>query len=285
MDNRKIKIGCGEWGFRDLPMSRHFEIASDFGFRSLEFGIGGGQTGRLPSETTKQHVIRFLEISKRHGIATPVCCLENDFTLPDQQAHTQMVSMTKTQMHAAAECGARKIRLFAGFTPVEEMSEAIWHQMITAFHELEPISQELGLSITIETHGRIAFDNGAAHHAHTVSTSPAAIARMKRELPLRIGFNYDPGNLKAVNPADPDCLLPLLNDRITYCHLKDWKKHGNGWLACAIGDDDLAYPRLLPEMTYDGLCMIEYEPTHDIEDGIRRSLDYLRRINMEIEFA
>ena len=42
-----IPIGVGEWGFRNLPMRDHFKIAKKFGFNWLEFGIGGGQPGRL----------------------------------------------------------------------------------------------------------------------------------------------------------------------------------------------------------------------------------------------
>ena len=45
---RRLRVGCGEWGFRNLPMADHFRIAASFGFRELEFGIGGGQPGRLP---------------------------------------------------------------------------------------------------------------------------------------------------------------------------------------------------------------------------------------------
>ena len=34
---RKIVVGCGEWGFREMPMERHFQIAHSFGFHYLEF--------------------------------------------------------------------------------------------------------------------------------------------------------------------------------------------------------------------------------------------------------
>ena len=34
-----MKVGCGEWGFRDLPMEDHFRIAQKFGFAYLESWI------------------------------------------------------------------------------------------------------------------------------------------------------------------------------------------------------------------------------------------------------
>ena len=51
-------VGCGEWGFREMPMEKHFEICRDFGFHWLEFGIGGGQTGRLPENPSQQDIDR-----------------------------------------------------------------------------------------------------------------------------------------------------------------------------------------------------------------------------------
>ena len=127
--------------------------------------------------------------------------------------------------------------------------------------------------------------DGAAHHVHTVSTDRSSVARLVRELPARVGFNFDPGNLKAVAPADKSFLVDLLNNRINYCHLKDWRHAGTGWLAGAPGDDDLDYGTLLPQLRYDGVYLIEYEPTADVEAGLQRSLDYFRRIGMELIFA
>jgi len=281
----RLKIGCGEWGFRELPMADHFRIAAQFGFRTLEFGLGGGQAGRLPAEPSAGEIAAFRALAAHHGIATPGCCLENDFTLPDPAAHAAMLAATLRQIRAAAACGARQVRLFAGFTPAAAMTPAVWDRMLAAFREADALCAGLGLAIATETHGRITLRDGAAHHEPTVSTDPAALARLLRELPPRVGFNWDPGNLKAVAPADRLCALPLLNGRITYSHLKDWRRQGAGWVACAIGDDDLDYGPLLRQARYDGVYLIEYEPTHDPEDGIRRSLAYLRRLGFELAFA
>lgn len=280
-----MKIGCGEWGFRELPMEEHFRIAQKFGFKTLEFGIGGDQVGRLPVVPSDREIADFVGLARLCGIVTPGCCLENDFTLPDPPAHEAMVASTLAQIRAAARCGAKQVRLFAGFTPVAQMTEAIWSRLLEAFRVADELCISLGLTIAIETHGQIQMRDGAAIHTHTVTTDPASLRRLLRDLPLRVGFNFDPGNLKAVAPGDKTYALPLLQGRINYCHLKDWRRVGAGWIAGAIGDDDLDYGPLLRAMTYDGVYLIEYEPTHDPEDGIQRSLDYLRRIGMELEFA
>ena len=99
-----------------------------------------------------------------------------------------------------------------------------------------------------------------------------------REVPPGVGFNWDPGNLKAADPADDRYAADLLAGRITYCHLKDWRRTaGDGWVACAPGDDAIDYGRLLPAAGFDGVYLIEYEPLEDTLDGLTRSLAYLRR--------
>lgn len=281
----RLKIGCGEWGFRELPMAEHFRIAAQFGFRTLEFGLGGGQTGRLPAEPTAGEIAEFRALALHHGIATPGCCLENDFTLPDPIAHATLVAATLRQIQAAAACGASQVRLFAGFTPAVAMTPEIWDRMLAAFRDADTLCEQLGLTIAVETHGRITMRDGAAIHEHTVSTDSSSLARLLRELPPRVGFNWDPGNLKAVAPDDRLCSLPLLDGRITYCHLKDWRRTGAGWTACAVGDDDLDYGSLLRQARYDGVYLIEYEPTHDPVNGLRRSLDALRRLGFELDFV
>jgi len=99
---------------------------------------------------------------------------------------------------------------------------------------------------------------------------------------MEIGINYDPGNIKAAEGNSSQLHLDLLNDRINYCHLKDWKRTGDGWEACGVGDDDLNYGKLLSQMDFQGVYLIEYEPLHDSCDGIRRTLESLDRSGLMV---
>ncbi len=280
----KLKVGCGEWGFRNLPIERHFEICRDFGFKHMEIGIGGPFPGRLPARLSLKDVDSFIAMRGKYAIETPFCCLENDFTLPAVSAHEANLSECLEQMRLAARLGCAYVRLFAGFTPYQGMTEAIWKRMLSAFEEAELLASELGVSIAIETHGKIDMVDGSAIHTHTVTTHRDGIRRLLDELPARIGFNYDPGNIKATDKDDKRYALDLLDERINYCHLKDWICKGPGFAAAAPGDDDLDYAALLPKMAFRGVCLIEYEPTEDVVDGIRRSLEYLKRsFDVELE--
>ena len=271
-------VGCGEWGFRNVAMEEHFRISRRFGFKFLEFGIGGGQPGRLPEEPTEADVAEFRELGERYGINTPFCCIENDFTLACGDEHDAMVAKVLAQVRSASACGATHVRLFAGFTPAAAMTEEIWGRVFAAFESCESLCSGLGIQIAIETHGAITeLGDGSAAHVETVTTDPDALARLSQELPPRVGFNYDAGNIKAARPDDPSYCLDAISDRINYCHMKDWTRTGEGWRAVAIGEDDMDWGALIEAMDFGGVHLIEYEPTGDVVDGIRRSLAYLDR--------
>ena len=280
-----MKVGCGEWGFRELEFERHIEIVRSFGFHTLEFGIGGDFPGRLSPAMSDQEIAAFHELKERSGISMPFACLENDFTLPDAKQHEQVLNRTLDQIDLAHRLGATHVRLFAGFTPVEEMTMDIWQRLITALESCSALTRKLGSTVAIETHGRITSYDGAAYHQHTATTDRSWLQRLVNLLPPGVRINYDPGNLKAVAPDDHTYNLDVVNPYINYCHLKDWRRRGGGWEAVAIGDSDLDYAKLLPQISFDGIFLIEYEPTADVEDGIRRSLSYLTKIGQQVELA
>lgn len=274
-----LTLGCGEWGFRNRPLADWIPLAASLGFRHLEFGIGGGWPGRLPDAPTTADVAAFRQLAERHHVTTRYCCLENDFTKPDADEHAAQLGRVLAQLPAAADCGAQLVRLFAGITHYDKMTEAIWGRLLQALEVCEQAASARGMSIAIETHGAIDhLPGGVAIHHHTVSTHRDGLTRLLRDMPAAIAFNYDPGNLKAADPTDRRYAFDLLTGRINYCHMKDWKRSGPGWLACAPGDDDLDYRALLPIPGYTGVYLIEYEPLDDTVDGIQRSLSYLRRV-------
>ena len=277
-------LGCGEWGFRNRPIPEYFNTATSLGFRHLEFGIGGGWPGRLPDAPTPSDVAAFRRLAEKHAVTTRYCCLENDFTRPDPAEHAAQLRTTLAQLPAAADCGAQFVRLFAGFTPADQITDEIWKRLLDALSTCAATAARHGLRIAIETHGAITkLPDGSLAHQHTVTTRRDWLARLVQEMPPEIGFNFDPGNLKAVDPADTRYAADLLANRILYCHLKDWRRAGAGagWLPCAPGDDPspeaIDYARLLPIPNFTGVYLIEYEPLEDTIDGLRRSLTYLRR--------
>ena len=276
-------IACGEWGLRELEMEDHFRFCEKFGFNFMEIGIGGDEKGRLSLDMDKAQVSTFLNMKNSYGIEAPYCMLENDFTFHDEEEHNKQVVSTINALHLAKKLNTKIVRLFAGFTPADELNESIWQRLLSALNDCQKICKELNLEIAVETHGKIVVKDNIFYHIQTVSTDRDCLKRLVKEMPEGIGFCYDPGNMRAVDPDDTRYGLDIINDRINYCHLKDWKTKGDGWYPAAPGDDSLDYSALLPKINYNGPYAIEYEPTEDVEDGFRRSIDYLKRIGQVIE--
>lgn len=273
-----MRLGLGEWGFRELPFEEHCRIAREMGFRYLELGIGGDFAGRLSRGMTEAEVRAVRDCVRDYGLTAPWVCLENDFTLDSAEEHRTMVERTREEIGLCRQLGATHVRLFAGFAPLSEMDETRWERMLAAFRDISGLCAPHGIAIAVETHGRLTALGGGFAHEHTVTTDWTSLQRLLAELPGNIGFNFDPGNLKPLADRPLREYARLLGERINYCHLKDWKRVGQAWAACGVGDDDLDWDELLQATTYDGVYLIEYEPVHDVADGIARSLAHLRRI-------
>lgn len=278
-----IDVGCGWWGFRELPFAAHLNVCSAVGFRTLEIGIGDEFAATFPMNTDEKWVDEAMSKAAQAGIKLSLATAENDFSLTDPQAHRQMLDHVLAVIDIARLFGVSHLRLFAGFTPAKDFTARLYEQVVDAFKLVNERCVEYGIAISIETHGKITWKGGVAHHENTISTDPYYLDRLMRDLPANIGFNYDPGNIKAVWPEESDCFVSILADRINYCHLKDWIARDGGWVAAAIGDGALDYSSLLPKIPYDGVYLIEYEPLRDLEDGIRRSLAYLERLGYVIK--
>jgi sugar phosphate isomerase/epimerase len=274
-------LGCGCSGLRELPLADQAALCERFGFKVLEFAIGlvfrgSLQLGSLPAEPSPSQIRDFHALLRRHHLAAPYCRLVNDFMLPDPAAHQAMLERTLRSLAYAARCGATHVRLFAGSTPWERMDEPTWARLLGALTRCQRLAGDIGLTLCIETHGAIRYADGLAYHTHTATSHPDGLRRLLRELPPEVGFNWDPANCKAADPADRDCKLELLQGRIGYVHLHDWKPgQGGGWHSAAAGDHDLDYAALLPRLRFRGVMLVEYEELTDFEDGLRRSLVYL----------
>lgn len=275
---KTLYVGCGEWGFRNLPLREHFEIACDFGFRVLEFGIGGNRIGKLSDDPSDMEMGYLAALREEFAIETPFCCLESNFTLPDPQQHREMLRKIRRQLRVAARCSATHVRLHAGFTPLAEMTEDLWRQLFSALELCQLDADQLGLQLALETQGcKQQGALGGVTHFPTLSTDAEALQRLLANMPSRIGINYDPGNIKAAEGNSRRLHLSLLDSRINYCHLKDCRRKGTGWEVCGVGDDDLDFAQLISQMSYDGVYLIEYEPVNDVREGIRRSLEALQQ--------
>src|SRR5690606_2411604 len=129
---RKIKIGCSWWGFREKPMEEHFRICGEFGFRTLEFGIGDELVSTVPVGTDREEARRILASGESSGMRMPFATIENDFTLASPDKHRQMVEHALRAIRTAALFNVSHIRIFAGVTPAGQVDSRIYSQVIDA---------------------------------------------------------------------------------------------------------------------------------------------------------
>ena len=277
-----MKLGLAEWGMRDLPIEEHYKMTRKFGLKYLELGIGGYMPGQIPNGMNGEWVKKLQGYSKKYDVLTPYMCFGNDFTIEDEKAVREKVDEIIADLPACSEIGVTHLRLFSGFSSHKEIVGPRWDLMIDSFKKVSKACERYEMQISIETHGRLEpKGNGVIHH-HTTSTDKDAIRRMLAELPENVGINYDPGNLKPVQDEDVTSYLPLIGGRLNYCHLKDWKQLDNGsWIPVAIGDvpdTTIDWKKLFGTIKFDGVYLLEYEQTFDIEDGFARSLDFISTI-------
>jgi sugar phosphate isomerase/epimerase len=272
-------VGLGEWGLQYRTIEEHCRIAKEFGFRYLELGIGGEFPGRIQRDIDQREIDELLACIQDYGIKAPFVVLDSEFTVEDEGALQQMKAQVAHDIRLAARFGATHVRLFTGFELASRMTEVRWSHMLQALAEINELCGQYGMVISLETHGRITRKNEGFIQEHTTTTDWHCLERLIRDLPPAVGFNFDPGNLKTVAAGRPlTDYAKLLGPRINYCHLKDWRRVDDYWVACAPGDDDLDYDALLKEVPFQGVYLIEYEQTDDVIDGIGRSLTYLRSI-------
>jgi len=277
-----MRLGLAEWGMRDLPVEEHYRLTREFGLKYLELGIGGYMPGQIPVGMGPEWVQTLNGYSKKYDVKTPYMCFGNDFTIEDEKEILEKTDEIIADLPACNEIGVTHIRLFSGFSSHEEIVGARWDLLIQALNKVAKACDKYDMQISIETHGRLEPKGDGVIHHHTTSTDKDAIARLLKDTPQNVGINYDPGNLKPVQNEDVISYLSLIGTRLNYCHLKDWKQLDNGsWIPVAIGDvpnTTIDWKRLLDTIAFDGVFLLEYEQTHDIEDGFKRSLDFISRI-------
>ncbi len=271
-----MKIGIGEWGYRLLPMEEHLRLTRSFGVHTMEIGIGVGFAGRIAPDTDAAGAAALRRLFEAYEMETPFVCLENDFTKGDVAADLARVLR---EMELCAALGARQVRLFTGFRPLSAMTREAFAALADALCKAGALAEQRGMRIALETHGALTPIGNGFLHEPTVSTSPEELQALLRKVPACVGVNFDPGNLKALDERLPVQMLRAVRDRITYVHLKDWLPlPGGGWIAAGVGDGNIDWKSLLDELAFPGVHLIEYEPTHDVADGIGRSIAHVKKL-------
>ena len=156
--------------------------------------------------------------------------------------------------------------------------------MIDALNMVARYGKEHGVVTAMETHGGVmAYPDGVVHF-HSAATETGGLKRILRETDDSLKFVFDPANLYAIAGCDVEETAELVGSRIAYAHIKDFVKLPGGHLKPgAIGDEKRDWKRTMEMvLKWTDTLMIEYEEPRDIEEGTRRSKQYLETILKEV---
>ncbi len=273
-----MKFGNASWGFRETPLEKQLKITKEMGLSVLELGIANAPMD-LPLDVTEEELDKVKELYNKYGIELLAAATGNDFT----NGNKDDVEKVKKVTDICAYLGVKILRIFAGFSPVDEVVGERWTNMIDCLKECGEYADEKGVTLTVETHGGVnGFDDGVEHFNST-SSKPDVLYKMMSELPESIKVNFDPANLNAVGVKNPEEVYNTLKDRVSAVHLKDFAVLPSGHLKpAACGEGDIDWKVVMDALKdFEGPLMFEYENTEDIKEGSVRCLEYINKIMEE----
>ncbi len=270
-----MKLGNASWGFRETPLEKQLEITKNMGLTVLELGIANAPKD-IPLEADKKALDVVKVLYEKYGIELLCAATGNDFSC-DSRADVEKV---KKVIDICSYLGVKILRIFAGFSPADEVTGSRWDSMIECLAECGVYAEQKQVTLTIETHGGVnGFEDGVEHF-HSTSTKEELLVKMLTELPEYINVNYDPANLRAVGYKKPEEIYVLIKNRVAAVHLKDFTVLPSGHLKpAACGEGDIDWKAVLEALSgFEGPVLFEYENVEDIEEGSRRCLDFITNI-------
>ncbi|MFA6102273.1 MAG: sugar phosphate isomerase/epimerase family protein [Victivallaceae bacterium] len=277
-----MHLGLAAWGFRETPLKKQLAITRKLGLRLLELSIAGCPNDALRKGAPPAEINMVKELFAESGIELSCAAGGSDFTLPDAGKNQRQLDDLKRMIDLGNKLGIKFLRIFAGFSPVDEVTGRRWEQMIACLCETVEYASGTGLVPVVETHGGVNSFPPGVKHFHSTSSEPAALLKILREVP-GLNVNFDPANLFAAGVKHPEDVYLQIKDRVSYAHLKDFVPvAGTGcFLPAACGESRMNWHGLLDVMDkFHGPALIEYENVADVEAGCRRSLEFLYRMGV-----
>lgn len=270
-----MMFGNASWGFRETPLEEQLKITSSMGLKVLELGIANAPKD-VPLSVSDEEIADIKGMYNKYGIEFCCAATGNDFSNGDKSD----VPKVKKVIDICAKLGVKYLRIFAGFSPVDEVVGARWDNMIECITEIAEYAECKNVYPVIETHGGVnGFDDGVEHFLST-SADEETLYKMMSELPRNVKVNFDPANLWAVGNKHPENVFNSLKDRVAVVHLKDFAPMPSGHVRpAACGESKMDWTAILSALKdFNGPALFEYENTEDIEEGSNRCLDYITKL-------
>ncbi len=267
-----MRYGNAAWGLRETPLEEQFKITADMGLDILEIGIVNAPDD-IPLDVTEERLSEIVQMSEKHGVKMLAGATGNDFT-----TGTEDIPKIKRVIDICKSLGVKYLRIFAGFTALEAVSEKAFETMLKSLTEVCEYAKNKGVVPVIETHGGVdGYDDGVEHFAST-TTDINSLKKIINALPDNARICFDPANLYAVGIKNPEKFYAEIKDKVAYAHFKDFADVPSGHIKPSYcGDSDMDWDAILDAMCdFDGFALFEYENTEDIKEGLVKSYNYIK---------
>lgn len=262
-----MTFGNAAWGFRETPLEKQLEITKRLGFETLELGIANAPRD-VPLDVSDEEIKRVKALYDNYNVKLICAATGNDFTCGNDND----VKKIKNVVDICEKLGAKYLRIFAGFSPKNDVTGVKWDNMISCIKQI--LDYAKNVVPVIETHGGVnGFSDGVEHFA-SVSTDIDTLLKIPD-----IKILFDPANLFAVG-ENPLTVYEKIKDRVAVVHLKDFVTLESGHIKpAACGESKMNWKALIDAMeNTDYPMLFEYENTEDIEQGIKKSFNYIKEM-------
>jgi sugar phosphate isomerase/epimerase len=221
-----MQFGCAAWGFRETPLEQQLEITRQLGLDTLELGIAGHENDRLQIDSSEHDIAQVKSLFTRYGILLNHASTGNDFTQAEATSSLDDVNKVRRVIEIAEKLGIRTLRIFAGFSPAEDVTGARWDRMVSCLNFAADYADKHNITLAVETHGGVKPVRGGVAHFHSTSTRPELLERWLSAVSPSLKLLFDPANLGAVGMNETEILdlYNRLQSRIAIFHLKDFKR-------------------------------------------------------------
>ncbi|MBQ7574816.1 MAG: sugar phosphate isomerase/epimerase [Clostridia bacterium] len=265
-------FGNAAWGFRETPIEEQFRITSDMGISELEIGIANAPCD-IPLTVDNSGIEKIKKLSLNYGVGISCAATGNDFTVPNNDCEK-----IKRVIDICNGLGVKYLRIFAGFSAVDEVRGDRFDKMVKSLCEVCNYAKTRSVVPVIETHGGVTGYEDGVEHFMSTTTDLDTLKKILSAIPDNARVCFDPANLYAVGVTKPHEFYKRIRDKVAYAHFKDFKRLPSGHLKPSFcGDSEMDWNAILREMQdFGGICMFEYENTEDIETGLKKSYEYIQ---------
>ena len=268
-----MQFGLAAWGLREESLESQLAMAQKLGVDLLEFSIAN-YSKDLQLDASCEELDAVKKAFAEYGVRLECGCTGNDFGGDDVD---EQVAKVKKVIDIAAYLGIKYLRIFSSFCSDRFVIGDRFVKMCEALKTVNDYAKTKNITLCVETHGGVSgIGNDVIVHTHSPSTR---IDYLQKMLETGVSINFDPANLSAVGVTSVIAFYELFKSSIPYVHLKDFRDVEGGVVPSYCGNGRLDYKELMAVLKdFAGPVMIEYEPTEDVEDGMRKSLEFVRSL-------